>query len=51
MDAWREEIEQTAGDYMNRLHDVINDQDKFGQQVRDLIADFKLEDDRANPEG
>lgn len=50
MEAWREEIEQTAGDYMNRLREVIGDQDKFGQQVRDLIADFKLEDDRANPE-
>ncbi len=50
MEAWRDEIEETAGKYMRQLRDLLPDQDAFGQSVKDLIADFKLEDDRANPE-
>ena len=50
MSAWREEIEHVAKDYMESLRDLMPDQDAFGQSVNDLIADFKLNDDRANPE-
>ncbi len=50
MSAWRAEIEQTAGRYMQQLRDLLGDQEAFGQSVNDLIADFKLNDDRANPE-
>jgi len=50
MDAWREEIEQTAGDYMERLRKLMGDQEAYGKSVNDLIADFKLSDDRANPD-
>ena len=50
MDAWREEIEQTAGDYMERLRGLMGDQEAYGKSVNDLIADFQLNDDRANPD-
>ena len=50
MTAWREEIEHVAKDYMESLRDLLPNQDAFGQSVNDLIADFKLNDDRANPE-
>ncbi|RKQ69558.1 cobaltochelatase CobT subunit [Litorimonas taeanensis] len=50
MQAWRNEIEDTAGKYMRQLRELMPDQDAFGQSVNDLIADFQLNDDRANPE-
>ncbi len=50
MSAWREEIEHVAGDYMDGLRSLLSDQDSFGQSVNKLIADFQLNDDRANPE-
>ena len=50
MEAWRQEIEQTAGDYMEKLRGLMDDQEAYGKSVKDLIADFQLNDDRANPD-
>ena len=50
MSAWRMEIETKAADRMDALKALISDQEAFGASVQDLIADFELGQDLAEPE-
>ncbi|WP_409432891.1 cobaltochelatase subunit CobT [Litorimonas sp. RW-G-Af-16] len=50
MQAWRDEIALKGGERMDALKDLIGDQAAFGQSVQDLIADFDLGQDLADPE-
>lgn len=50
MNAWREEILLKAKGRMESLKDIISDQKTFGEQVQNLIADFDLTSDLADPE-
>jgi len=50
MGAWRKEIEAKAAGRMDALKALLSDQKAFGQSVQDLIADFELGQDLAEPE-
>lgn len=50
MAAWREEIELKASGRMDALADVLGNQEKFGELIHDLIADFDLGQDLAEPD-
>jgi cobaltochelatase CobT len=50
MAAWREEIELKAAGRMDALSEVLGDQNKFGELIHELIADFDLGQDLAEPD-
>ena len=50
MKAWRLEIEAKAAPRMEALKELLANQDQFGRNVRDLIQDFDLSNDLADPE-
>jgi len=50
MKAWRMEIEAKAAPRMKGLKDLLSNQEAFGRSVRDLISDFDLSNDLADPE-
>ena len=50
MKTWRMEIEAKAAPRMDSLKELLSNQEKFGQSVRDLIHDFDLSNDLADPE-
>jgi len=50
MKAWRLEIEAKAAPRMNGLKEMLSNQDDFGRTVRELISDFDLSNDLADPE-
>ena len=50
MKAWRLEIEAKAAPRMDGLKDLLSNQDDFGRTVRELISDFDLSNDLADPE-
>jgi len=50
MGAWRKEIEAKAGGRMSALKDLLSDQEAFGRSVQDLIQEFELGQDLADPE-
>ena len=49
MAAWRKEIDAKAAPKMEALKDLLDNQQDFGRSVRDLIQDFDLGDDLADP--
>jgi cobaltochelatase CobT len=50
MAAWREEIELKAAGRMDALSEVLGDQNKFGELIHELISDFDLGQDLAEPD-
>jgi len=50
MKAWGMEIEAKAAPRMKGLKDLLSNQEAFGRSVRDLISDFDLSNDLADPE-
>ena len=50
MAAWRDEIAERSQGRIKSLLDLIHDQDAFGRQVNDFIADLTLDRDEADPE-
>jgi len=50
MTAWRQEIDAKAGLRMAGLKDLLSDQKAFGESVAELIQDFDLGQDLAEPE-
>ena len=50
MKAWRLEIEAKAAPRMDGLKELLSNQDDFGRTVRELISDFDLSNDLADPE-
>jgi len=44
------EIEAKAAPRMKGLKDLLSNQEDFGRSVRDLISDFDLSNDLADPE-
>ena len=50
MSAWRMEIEAKAAPQMETLKGLLDNQQDFGRSVRDLIQDFDLGEDLADPE-
>jgi len=50
MKAWRMEIEAKAAPRMKGLKDLLSNQEAFGRSVRELISDFDLSNDLADPE-
>ena len=50
MNAWREEIALKSKTRMDELKGLIGDQKAFGEHVQELIADFDLASDLAEPE-
>ncbi|MGB6230099.1 MAG: cobaltochelatase subunit CobT, partial [Litorimonas sp.] len=50
MDAWGDEIAQRSQGRIKALLEHINDQDMFGRQVNDFIADLTLDRDEGDPE-
>lgn len=50
MNVWRETIAETADMKLKKLADLIHDQKKFGEGVQDILRDFELLDQTAEPE-
>jgi cobaltochelatase CobT len=50
MTAWRDEIAERSQGRIKALLELIHDQDAFGRQVNDFIADLTLDRDEADPE-
>ncbi len=50
VELWRSFIEGRAGRDLDRLEDIIEDQRKFGDAVRDLLDSLDMADDRGNEE-
>lgn len=45
VDMWRDFIEDKASDVIDRLNDVLDDQDKFADGVRDLLTSLDMADE------
>ncbi len=50
MGAWRMEIDAKAATRMNALKNLLSDQKAYGQSVQQLIQEFELGQDLADPE-
>jgi len=50
MTAWRDTLEDVAGDKFKNLLDHVSDQKSFAEQVRDILRDFEMGDKMSDPE-
>lgn len=50
MDVWRDTLDDVAGDKFKDLMDHIGDQNDFARQVKDILRDFELGDEMADPD-
>jgi len=42
MDTWRSWLEEKAGERINELESRVNNQEKFGETIRDILEDLEL---------